>query len=259
MTLQPVLLASAQPPAPPAPPGNLPVVLEQPSVVVEQIGLEALGNNQYSPVQAQRSYEAARAARSELRDQLDRLEDQRGDLIRDVNRYQDSDGNGDAPQVMEGLNARIEALDARITELDAQIAQADQVVAQAAAVPGAVVQPAPRPQSNDIPEEVVGIVAIISIFVLFPLTIAYARRLWKRGATVVAPVPKEVEATLSHLGNAVDSIALEVERIGEGQRFITKVMAEDARALGAGPVPHIAVDAQKERAPVERGDQADWR
>ena len=101
--------------------------------------------------------------------------------------------------------------------------------------------------------------AILSVFVLFPVTIAYARRLWKRGATVVAPVPKEVETTLSQLNNAVESIALEVERIGEGQRFITKVMAEDSRALGAGPVPHISKAAQQERAPVERGDQANWR
>jgi hypothetical protein len=36
---------------------------------------------------------------------------------------------------------------------------------------------------------------------------------------------------LTHLENAVDAIAVELERIGEGQRFVTKLLAESGRQL----------------------------
>lgn len=36
---------------------------------------------------------------------------------------------------------------------------------------------------------------------------------------------------MQRLENAVDAIAVEMERIGEGQRFVTKLLAEPARAL----------------------------
>ncbi len=68
--------------------------------------------------------------------------------------------------------------------------------------------------------------ALFMVITLLPLSIAYARRLWKRGATVIAPVPNEVRQQIDALSNAVETIAHEVERIGEGQRFITKVFAE---------------------------------
>jgi hypothetical protein len=36
----------------------------------------------------------------------------------------------------------------------------------------------------------------------------------------------ELEARLERIEQAVDTIALEMERIGEGQRFVTKLLAE---------------------------------
>jgi hypothetical protein len=51
----------------------------------------------------------------------------------------------------------------------------------------------------------------------------------------------------------VDTIAVEVERISEGQRFVTKILTERERpALGAGAAE--AVRASKKSAiPSERG------
>ncbi len=57
---------------------------------------------------------------------------------------------------------------------------------------------------------------------------------------------------LTRLDQAVDTIAIEVERISEGQRFLTKVMTENgARALGPGPAQPVEVHA-REAAPVPR-------
>jgi hypothetical protein len=68
---------------------------------------------------------------------------------------------------------------------------------------------------------------------------------------MVPPVPTEIRDRLEQLGQSVESIALEVERIGEGQRFMTKVMTESGRALGAGAAQPIPV-AQADRMGVGR-------
>ena len=83
------------------------------------------------------------------------------------------------------------------------------------------------------------------IVVLLPLTLAYARRLWRRGAVAVSALPQELMDRLTRLDQAVDSIAVEVERIGEGQRFVTRVLAErppEAMALPQRAAPPMRDD-----------------
>jgi hypothetical protein len=87
-------------------------------------------------------------------------------------------------------------------------------------------------------EGVIALTAIISIFVAFPLVIALARVIWKR--TSEPPRPRALESDqvmrrLEQLQQTVEAMAIEVERISEGQRFVTKIMSErDKQALGAG-------------------------
>ena len=57
----------------------------------------------------------------------------------------------------------------------------------------------------------------------YPIARAYARRERPNGG---APVPPDVAARLERMEQAIDSIAVEVERISEGQRFTTKLLAE---------------------------------
>jgi hypothetical protein len=58
-----------------------------------------------------------------------------------------------------------------------------------------------------------------------PIARAYARRLESKPAPAIPP---DVSARLQRMEQAIDSIALEVERISEGQRFTTKLLAERA-------------------------------
>lgn len=44
----------------------------------------------------------------------------------------------------------------------------------------------------------------------------------------------ELTDRMTQLDNAVDAIAIEVERISEGQRFVTKALAERGASRGAG-------------------------
>lgn len=223
------------PPAPPAPP----------TVVTIQTGTEVIPLQIPADASAEAVYRGLLAQRRELRSQLDRLQEQREDITREL-RAEEKPG----PAETASLEARLKEVDGRISAVESQIAQSDLAVAKAAAVPGAVVD-RPPPVRTGPGDEVVLIPIVFTIFVLAPIAVAYARRIWKRGATVVAPVPKEVTERLDAMGQAVESIALEVERIGEGQRFLTRVMSDSGKALGAGAAQPIQV-AQGERVGIER-------
>jgi hypothetical protein len=99
----------------------------------------------------------------------------------------------------------------------------------------------PHAFDNTIPPQVEDIsimffLTIGAIIIFLPLVRAFARRMDRRGGGT-AQIPSEVSSQLAHLNQAVDAIALEVERISEGQRFTTRLLSEqrDARqTLGTG-------------------------
>jgi len=79
-------------------------------------------------------------------------------------------------------------------------------------------------------------------FIGFPIAIAYARRLWKRAAIAVSTeMPAEMTDRLNRMEQAIDAVAVELERVGEGQRYVTKVFTEQQRALGAGAAEPLDV------------------
>ena len=61
--------------------------------------------------------------------------------------------------------------------------------------------------------------------VLFPLVRAWSRRIENRGAAPTE-IPADISARLERIERAMESVAIEVERISEGQRFVTKVLAD---------------------------------
>lgn len=72
----------------------------------------------------------------------------------------------------------------------------------------------------------VAIVLGIGSGLLFPLVRAWARRLESRGTTTL-PL-QHLEDRLDRIERSVEAIALEVERVSEGQRFVTKLLVEKA-------------------------------
>lgn len=197
-------------------------------------------------------YRAFNEQRRELAQQLENLEDKRRSL---QNQLQDGQATG---VNKAGIEARIVEVDKRIADADKALSAADQQVAKQAAVPGAV-PPPERHERNGPPEEVFVLGGMFIVVVLFPLTIAFARRLWKRGSGAVAAFPQEVTDRFNRLDQAMDSIAIEVERIGEGQRFVTRVMSENGRSLNAGAAQPLGIGAHSEKAKVlregERGER----
>ena len=65
-----------------------------------------------------------------------------------------------------------------------------------------------------------------------PLARAYSRRM---DAESRSPrLPTEIAERLERMEHALDSVALEVERISEGQRFTTKLLSEGSRQIQPG-------------------------
>ena len=71
-------------------------------------------------------------------------------------------------------------------------------------------------------------VMLTSISVGLPIARALARRMDQR--TAQPQVPSEVMARLERMEQAIDSVAIEIERISEGQRFTTKLLSERKEA-----------------------------
>jgi len=190
-------------------------------------------------------YLAKKAVRDELQDQWERLRSTRSSVAsaaREENRTSAD---------IAGLEKRMAQLDERIVDMEKQIATADVQVAQAAGVPTATEEPfRPRDNTPDW-EAVFAGGAFLSFALLFPFVIAFSRRIWRRSAKVVVTLPPEVGSRIQAMEDALESVAVEVERIGEGQRFMTQALSESPRALGMG-APEPIVIRSREAVLAER-------
>ncbi|MFI5311987.1 MAG: hypothetical protein ACHQQ3_12180 [Gemmatimonadales bacterium] len=64
---------------------------------------------------------------------------------------------------------------------------------------------------------------------VFILARAIARRIEGYGRQPAA-IPQETSQRIERMERAIESVAIEIERISESQRFLTKVMTERERA-----------------------------
>jgi hypothetical protein len=85
---------------------------------------------------------------------------------------------------------------------------------------------------------------ICGTILIISLIVAWVTR---RRQTAIKPNDglQRIESRLSEMQQSLDAVAVEVERISEGQRFATKVLSE--RAAAAVP------DATGSREPLPRG------
>jgi hypothetical protein len=130
----------------------------------------------------------------------------------------------------------LEGLHERIGELRAQRDQARAVT----------VQPPPVPERP--PVEVPGLAnAGIGILVLFmaPILVVLVYRLWTRGS-VRDPLGLDASPRFQRMEQAIELIAIEVERIAEGQRFTTRILAERQ----PDSVPRVVAPPRQESDPI---------
>ena len=92
---------------------------------------------------------------------------------------------------------------------------------------------------------IVALIVAGAVVIFAPLARAHARQLDRKPPQI----PAAVSARLERIEQSLEAIALEVERISEGQRFTTKLLAERSPA----PAQHAALAAAGGASPAAAG------
>jgi hypothetical protein len=173
---------------------------------------------------------ALRAERAELSNQLESAAGRRASLSRQLIGKEGVD--------RAGIEARIAVLDKRMLQLESDIATTGQQLTMA---PGALVASS---QASDFygmnPDTVGALGATFIVFVLAPLAFAAARLLWKRAKVppVQPAITGDAARRLERLEQGMDAIA--IERVSEGQRFVTRLLSESHGAPAVAALPRVA-------------------
>jgi len=141
------------------------------------------------------------------------------------------------PTAVKGLQDRLALLDARQLQLESDLQQTGQQLSSGAA--GVIASTGVAPGFAGLGSgQTLALSIVFTVFVLGPLAVGFARSLLKRSNTPAPPpaIFNETAQRLERVEAAVETIALEIERISEGQRFVTKLLSESQPApmLNAG-------------------------
>ena len=72
----------------------------------------------------------------------------------------------------------------------------------------------------------------LPVLFLAAIVFFFARRRWRKRAALPAGSGGESAQRLERLEHGMDAIALEIERISEGQRFVTRLLSEAQPPVG---------------------------
>ena len=137
------------------------------------------------------------------------------------------------PANQKGLQQRLTVLDDRVARLETEL---DQVGRALAAAPYSAL-PAGTSQPDVQVGEVMNMVSVVVPSALFFVLALTAMTMWfKRRSRAPEPRSKAELERLDRLEAAVETIAVEMERVSEGQRFVTRILTEgrnEAPAFGA--------------------------
>ncbi len=166
--------------------------------------------------------DALKAKRSELSRQLSSVQGRRDEVAKELLR---TTGAG-----ATGLEQRLAVQDERIVQLERDIASNGRELARA---PGELVseEAAQQRYGPFTSGQLTGISIVSIVLVWGPLAWAAARMMMKR-ANQPKPSPQLLEGVgrLERIEQAVDAMSIEIERISEGQRFVTQLMSAKAPA-----------------------------
>ncbi len=213
-----------------------------PRISITGSGTAALPQNVSRPM-TREDVQLLQNRRNELSRQLTSASGRRSDVVREMGRS----ANG-----RDGLDARLKVLDERIVQLEKDISQNGQLLASAP--PNLVEETSPPmvfpPAGRSV--NINGLSAGLLMVVVLPLVVTWCIRTLRRAPKAPPALPPESVDRIARIELAVDSIALEVERISEGQRFVTKLMSEP-RQLGEGAAEPIIL-RQGDKVPVARAE-----
>jgi hypothetical protein len=227
------------PPASPAPPAAQSP--RAPTAVALPEGTIPLGRLPQSPQEIR----GLRERRDILRDQMDRAVNRRNDLVRQL---RGDEGRPLPPEARTGIQQRLEVLDARILQIERDQATTERLLSNAPADVLAMAAAESRSQGPTVDEDeaVASGFAAFGFGVLLTLVVGRLRRRFarRRARSADATALPADDPRIERLAHAVDAIAEEVERIGEGQRFVTQLLAARPAVPVTAPV-RAAVEGER--------------
>jgi archaellum component FlaC len=187
-------------------------------------------------------YVVLKAREKELKNQLEDVQDRRNDLAR-----QTEEASG---ATKAGLQSRIEVLDQRLTSIESDLTLVGRDLA--ATAPVSIAAPPPRTIYRGYDDDdmmgagFTGAGLMLALFVPF-LYRSFRRK--RRGPTPdTAHVPVVGGERIERMEQAIDSIAIEIERVSENQRFMTRLMTETQLA---GTLAAVRGSAEAAKAAAE--------
>jgi chaperonin cofactor prefoldin len=181
--------------------------------------------------------------RDEIKDQLETLNDQRAELADQIQRI----GPQEAA-VRAGPIARLQALDERIVRLEREQAMADDAIANAKsklpadegeAAPRIVIPPPVVPNfdfgqwttERNVPwrERALDSLAVTGPITLASVVLVGVLIYWRLSRTMksqLARLQASQAGALTELQRSIDTVAVEIERVSENQRFVTKLVGD---------------------------------
>jgi len=180
------------------------------------------GTQVLSPPTTPEEVAALRSRREQLSDQLENVSDRRSGLVQELNRTS-------VGAARPGLEARIQLLDQRILQLERDLSTTGQQLAAAPAGLGATTESQDvinrGPQSDNFDEGMAAGAFTATFFMT--VLLLFLRRRWKgKGKGKQPQLGTDASQRLERLENGMDAIAIEIERVSEGQRFVTKLLSE---------------------------------
>jgi len=157
-----------------------------------------------------------------LNEQLEQATDQRKDLFEQMNA---------APaEAKAGFQAELNVISDRIVQLESSLNVIGQEIAGASpALMSMAEEPSSPPDNSGNFED--GVAAgVFSTLGGVTVLLLLGRWIWKRFVRRDVPSPRRLPAEdserLKRLENGIEAMAIEIERISEGQRFVTRLMSE---------------------------------
>ena len=161
--------------------------------------------------------QALLARRRQISDQLESVTDRRSDLINQL-RSVPEEGRS-------SLQAQLKVLDSRVVQLENDLGTVGREIAAASPELISMAYEPSGPPSDDSFAQ--GAAAVgVPLFLVMSAFYFFSRRRWIREVRRAPALPSADSERLQRLEHGLEAVAIEVERISEGQRFVTKILAE---------------------------------
>lgn len=208
------------------------LIVQQPPTAIAQAG---------PPRPSQAQYNVLKAREKELNNQLSEVKDRRDDLSRERTQTPGSDRGT--------LDNQIGILDQRLTQIESDLSSVGRELVETA--PTSMVEPAIQIRYRGYAEGDMWGAGVTGVALTFALFIPFLIRSFRRRRQTQTPqsTPAVAGERIERMEHAIDTIAVEIERVSENQRFMTRLLTETQLA---GTIAAVRGSAEAAKAAAER-------